>query len=171
MNKKIYLSMCNKNGCSGPVHVVEPGDTLYGIAQKYHTRVRVLLDLNPFVDIYNLQPGDEICIPSGPPTVQAGFKPYVVKPKETVGEILKKLSVSGEGQQGAVRPHASSGNDSARSDAEGAAGSKDAGRGKDVRRLGHGMRKADDPDGISCGKKWLKRKNEICLTRKNPVVE
>ena len=58
MNKKIYLSMCNKNGCSGPVHVVEPGDTLYGIAQKYHTRVRVLLDLNPFVDIYNLQPGD-----------------------------------------------------------------------------------------------------------------
>ncbi len=96
MNKKIYLSMCNKNGCSGPVHVVEPGDTLYGIAQKYHTRVRVLLDLNPFVDIYNLQPGDEICIPSGPPTVQAGFKPYVVKPKETVGEILKKLSVSFE---------------------------------------------------------------------------
>ena len=96
MNKKIYLSMCNKNGCSGPVHVVEPGDTLYGIAQKYHTRVRVLLDLNPFVDIYNLQPGDEICIPSDQTPGQIGFRPYVVKQNETVGDILKNLSMSFE---------------------------------------------------------------------------
>lgn len=96
MNKKIYLSMCNKNNCPGPVHVVEPGDTLYGIAQKHHTRVRVLLDLNPFVDIYNLQPGDEICIPSEPSSGQIGFRPYVVKQKETVGDILKNLSMSFE---------------------------------------------------------------------------
>ena len=73
VNKKIYLSMCNKNSCPGPVHVVEPGDTLYGIARKHHTRVRVLLDLNPFVDIYNLQPGDEICIPTGPSVRPGGI--------------------------------------------------------------------------------------------------
>lgn len=96
VNKKIYLSMCNKNSCPGPVHVVEQGDTLYGIARKHHTRVRVLLDLNPFVDIYNLQPGDEICIPPDRPSDQAGFRPYVVKPEETLGEILKKLSMSFE---------------------------------------------------------------------------
>ncbi|OUQ68928.1 hypothetical protein B5E53_05250 [Eubacterium sp. An11] len=96
LNKKIYLSMCNKTNCSGPVHVVEPGDTLYGIAQKHHTRVRVLLDLNPFVDIYNLQPGDEICIPASPSSGQMGFRPYVVKQKETVSDILKTLSMSFE---------------------------------------------------------------------------
>ena len=96
MNKKIYLSMCNKKSCSGPVHVVEPGDTLYGIARKHHTRVRVLLDLNPFVDIYNLQPGDEICIPSDQTPGQIGLRPYVVKQNETVGDILKNLSMSFE---------------------------------------------------------------------------
>ena len=96
MNKKIYLSMCNKKSCSGPVHVVEPGDTLYGIARKHHTRVRVLLDLNPFVDIYNLQPGDEICVPESHVPEQPGFCPYVVKPGETLGAVLKKLSVSFE---------------------------------------------------------------------------
>lgn len=96
MNKKIYLSMCNKNNCPGPVHVVEPGDTLYGIAQKHHTKVRVLLALNPFVDIYNLQPGDEICIPAESSSTEVGFRPYVVKANETVGDILKTLSISFE---------------------------------------------------------------------------
>lgn len=88
--------MCNKNHCSGPVYVVEPGDTLYSIAQKYHTRVRVLLDLNPFVDIYNLQPGDEICIPANQTSEQMDFRPYVVKQNETIGNILQKLNVSFE---------------------------------------------------------------------------
>ena len=96
MNKKIYLSMCNKSNCSGPVHVVEPGDTLYSIAKKHHTRVRVLLDLNPFVDIYNLQPGDEICIPESHVPEQPGFCPYVIKPGETLEAVLRKLSVSFE---------------------------------------------------------------------------
>lgn len=96
MDKKIYLSMCNQSACPGPVHVVEQGDTLYGIAKKHHTRVRVLLDLNPFVDVYHLQPGDEICIPAEATPGQMGFRPYVVKKGETIGEILKKLSVSFE---------------------------------------------------------------------------
>lgn len=96
MDKKIYLSMCNQSACPGPVHVVEQGDTLYGIAKKHHTRVRVLLDLNPFVDVYHLQPGDEICIPAEAAPGQMGFRPYVVKKGETIGEILKKLSVSFE---------------------------------------------------------------------------
>ncbi|MDO5146935.1 MAG: LysM domain-containing protein [Eubacteriales bacterium] len=96
MNKKIYLSMCNKNKCSGSVHVVEQGDTLYSIAQKYHTRVRILLDLNPFVDIYHLQPGDEICIPTDNEKELGGFHPYIIKKKESIGEILENLSISFE---------------------------------------------------------------------------
>lgn len=96
MDKKIYLGSCAKKSCPGPVHVIEPGDTLYSIAQRYHTRVRVLLDLNPFVDIYNLQPGDEICIPVDTPPREMEFVPYVVKKGETVGSFLANSSGSFE---------------------------------------------------------------------------
>ena len=63
MSEKVYVNICDKRKCPGPVYEVKKGDTLYSIAQKYHCRVRTLLDLNPFVDIYNLQPGEEICVP------------------------------------------------------------------------------------------------------------
>ena len=63
MSEKVYINICDKRKCPGPVYAVKKGDTLYSIAQKYHCRVRTLLDLNPFVDIYNLQPGEEICVP------------------------------------------------------------------------------------------------------------
>lgn len=95
MNKKIYLNMCNKNKCPSFVYVVEQGDTLYSIARKYHTRVRILLDMNPFVDIYHLQPGDELCVPEEKQQ-EDGFRPYVVKKKETIGELLEKLSMTYE---------------------------------------------------------------------------
>ena len=62
MSEKVYVNICDKRKCPGPVYEVKKGDTLYSIAQKYHCRVRTLLDLNPFVDIYNLQPGEEICV-------------------------------------------------------------------------------------------------------------
>lgn len=52
MSEKVYVNICDKRKCPGPVYAVKKGDTLYSIAQKYHCRVRTLLDLNPFVDIY-----------------------------------------------------------------------------------------------------------------------
>ena len=94
MDKKVYLGSCEKRRCPGPVHVVEPGDTLYGIAQKYHTRVRVLLALNPYVDIYNLQPGDEICIPGDSVRPPADFIPCVIKKGETIESFLKQHDIS-----------------------------------------------------------------------------
>lgn len=96
MDKKVYLSVCGKHRCKGPVYVIEKGDTLYSIAQKYHTRVRVLLDLNPFVDIYNLQPGEEICIPSDNMPEGMEFTPYVIKKGETIGSLLEKFQISFE---------------------------------------------------------------------------
>ncbi|MDD7209051.1 MAG: LysM peptidoglycan-binding domain-containing protein [Lachnospiraceae bacterium] len=96
MDEKIYLNICQKSGCPGPVHVVKKGDTLYSIAQMHHTRVRVLLDLNPFVDIYNLQPGDEICVPSDGMTEKPELRPYVVKKEDTILSILEKQSVTFE---------------------------------------------------------------------------
>ena len=55
MSEKVYVNICDTKKCPGPVYAVKTGDTLYSIAQRHHCRVRTLLDLNPFVDIYNLQ--------------------------------------------------------------------------------------------------------------------
>ena len=43
--------------------MVEKGDTLYLLGQKYQVSVSAIMYANPFVDIYQLRPGDELCIP------------------------------------------------------------------------------------------------------------
>lgn len=47
----------------GFIHVIESGDTLYKIGKKYGVKVSALLFANPWVNVYNLQIGDELCIP------------------------------------------------------------------------------------------------------------
>ena len=49
--------------CRGIIHVIENGDTLYKLGKKYHVSVSQLMFANPFVNVYNLQVGDELCIP------------------------------------------------------------------------------------------------------------
>ena len=49
--------------CSGMLHVVEKGDTLYKIAKKYGVPLSKVMYANPYVNVYNLQVGDEICVP------------------------------------------------------------------------------------------------------------
>lgn len=97
MEEKVYRCVCDQKKCPGEVYVVQEGDTLYGIAQKYNCRVRVLLDYNPFVDVYNLKPGDEICVPDNrPPSGEKEFRPYVVKDGDTIGKILKETGCTFE---------------------------------------------------------------------------
>ncbi len=52
--------------CRGLIHVIEKGDTLYKLGQRYHVSVSRIMFANPYVNIYNLQVGDELCIPVGP---------------------------------------------------------------------------------------------------------
>ena len=49
--------------CHGFLHIVEKGDTLYLLSRRYHVPLWAVLNANPYVNIYNLQIGDEICIP------------------------------------------------------------------------------------------------------------
>ena len=63
-----YFDNRNENGdihrmCRGIIHVVKEGDTLYKIAQMHHVGVSELMYENPYVNIYQLHPGDEICVP------------------------------------------------------------------------------------------------------------
>ncbi|MEG0962617.1 MAG: LysM domain-containing protein [Lachnospiraceae bacterium] len=49
--------------CLGIVHVIQQGDTLYELGKRFHVSVAQIMFSNPYVDVYNLQIGDELCIP------------------------------------------------------------------------------------------------------------
>lgn len=53
--------MCGNYYCMS--HVIRKGDTLYRLSREYGVKVSALMMANPFVDIYNLRIGDELCIP------------------------------------------------------------------------------------------------------------
>ena len=53
------------HSCPGVIYVVKRGDTLYKISQYHHVSVTDILLANPYVNVYNLQIGDELCIPVG----------------------------------------------------------------------------------------------------------
>ena len=49
--------------CMGFLHTVEKGDTLYTLSRRYRVPLWALLYANPYINVYNLQVGDEVCIP------------------------------------------------------------------------------------------------------------
>lgn len=82
--------------CPGIIYKVESGDTLYSISRKYDLRVRDIMSANPFVNVYHLQVGDELCIPVLPDRPSSGVRPYVVKKEDTVLSILQENNVTFE---------------------------------------------------------------------------
>ena len=54
----------NKADTKEVIHVVKQGDTLYKIAQEHDVNLFDLMSINPYVNVYNLQIGDEIVIPA-----------------------------------------------------------------------------------------------------------
>ena len=86
--KDVELMKASAPGCRGHVHVVEKGDTLYKIAKKYDVHLFDIMRLNPYVNVYNLQIGDEICVPVMSPAEQSV---YIVKDGETIGDVLERL--------------------------------------------------------------------------------
>lgn len=77
-------------GCRGYVHVIEAGDTLYKLAKRYDVRLFDIMRLNPYVNVYNLQIGDEICIPTMPPSPE---KTYVVNEGDSIDDVLRAFGV------------------------------------------------------------------------------
>ena len=49
--------------CNGIMHTVRSGDTLYSISMEHQVPLALLLRANPYVDVYNLQVGETICVP------------------------------------------------------------------------------------------------------------
>lgn len=68
-NQKLYCDLCFRR-CRGIYHVIEQGDTLYSLGKRYHVSVSDLIRANPYVNVYNLRIGEELCIPVRPPRPQ-----------------------------------------------------------------------------------------------------
>lgn len=69
----------NEGPCRGMVHVIEKGDTLYRLGKRYHVSVAQLMYANPFVNVYNLQIGDELCIPIS------------IQPRNTERQVMEEM--------------------------------------------------------------------------------
>lgn len=66
-DREMEMNMSGERRCRGVLHVVRKGDTLYQLGKKYGVKVSAIMMSNPYVDIYNLQVGDELCIPKFEP--------------------------------------------------------------------------------------------------------
>ena len=92
------------NGNGNCVHTIQPGDTLYSLAIRYNTTVSKLLELNPGVEIYNLQIGSllMVCPPITTPKPPIGTLP-IAKFRELLALIMCWLAEQfGEDQARAV---------------------------------------------------------------------
>lgn len=49
--------------CQGFLYTVQKGDSLYRLSRRYHVPLWAILYANPYINIYNLQTGDEVFIP------------------------------------------------------------------------------------------------------------
>lgn len=63
----------NQRFCNGMIHVIKQGDNLYQLSRKYRVPLALILRANPYVDVYNLRPGQEICIPMYRPPGRGPF--------------------------------------------------------------------------------------------------
>jgi len=68
-NQDVEANASNYERCVGFEHVIKKGDTLYKLSKQYNVKVSALILANPYVNIYNLQVGDTICIPRIRPVV------------------------------------------------------------------------------------------------------
>ena len=87
----------NFDRCYGFTHVIQKGDTLYKLNKQYHVKVSALILANPFVNIYNLQVGDEICIPRIRPVV-IPVTPYPQPPYTRPGVIQPRSAEEDNGR-------------------------------------------------------------------------
>lgn len=78
--------------CNGMIHVIKKGDNLYQLSRKYRVPLALILRANPYVDVYNLQPGQEICIPMSRPIMPfPGVRPPRPRSDEERMELEEEM--------------------------------------------------------------------------------
>lgn len=66
------------------------GDTLYKLSKMYGVRLIDILKENPYVNVYNLQIGDEICIPTEV-YEEEERRYYTARVGETIGSVISNI--------------------------------------------------------------------------------
>ena len=79
--------------CNGIIYTIKKGDTLYSISKRYRVPLARILRANPYIDIYNLQIGEQICIPVCPNCIPFQLITYIVKEAETLLDILQRFDI------------------------------------------------------------------------------
>ncbi len=83
----------NYSDYSCVIYNIKQGDTLYGISRAYNVPLALILRVNPYVDIYNLQVGDELCIPVIDPAAWSNAITYVVEDEASLQQVLDRYGV------------------------------------------------------------------------------
>ncbi len=81
------------DACNGIVYRIKEGDTLYAISKRFNVPLAVILRSNPRVDIYNLQVGDQLCIPIAGGRFPITIIPYIIKNSESLMDILDHFGI------------------------------------------------------------------------------
>lgn len=76
------------------IHVIQKNDTLYSISRQYNVSLSLILRLNPYAEVYNLQIGDEICIPMVQAVRDIEFVTYMVREGDTLESILENFGIN-----------------------------------------------------------------------------
>ena len=72
-------------------YVIRKGDTLYGISRHYNIPVEAIINANPFINVYNLEVGEVLCLPVGvPQNMYTNFTTYLVEAGDTLGSIIER---------------------------------------------------------------------------------
>jgi murein DD-endopeptidase MepM/ murein hydrolase activator NlpD len=83
-----------------PVYVVQPGDTLYAIAQRFDTTVEAIVNANDIVDPGLINVGQKLIIPTPQPELVPSLEPapdsrlHTVQPGETLPALALHYSTS-----------------------------------------------------------------------------
>lgn len=76
-------------------YVIKAGDTLYAISRHYNIALDTLIKANPYVNVYNLQVGEVICVPvSIPQNNFTNFTTYLIEENDTLGSVLEKNGIN-----------------------------------------------------------------------------
>ena len=91
-----YLIQATQVFCQGgTVYTISPGDSLFGLAQRFNTTVQAILTANPGIDPANLQLGQRICVPVTPtPGPCPGGFLYTIRAGETYYSIARRFGIA-----------------------------------------------------------------------------
>ncbi|MCH5272428.1 MAG: LysM peptidoglycan-binding domain-containing protein [Lachnospiraceae bacterium] len=81
------------DNCNGIIYTIKRGDTLYSLSRRFRVPLAKILRANPYIDIYNLQIGEQICIPKCPDCNPFYLMSYMVKEEETILDVLNRFGI------------------------------------------------------------------------------